>query len=62
MFREYRNSESSEQGVTSDDSQEMRFFATSPPDRFKRMVSIDATIGYFKGGPIFLLKKNKQIS
>lgn len=47
MSREYRHSESSEQGVTSDDSQEMRFFATSPPDRFKRMVSIGATRFFF---------------
>jgi len=35
--REYLTSESSEQGITSDDSQEMRVFATSPPDRPRRM-------------------------
>jgi len=35
--REYRTSESSEQGVTSDDSQEMRIFATSPPDRTRKV-------------------------
>jgi len=37
--REYRTSESSEQGITSDDSQEMRIFATSPPDRTNRIVT-----------------------
>jgi len=39
--REYRTSESSEQGVTSDDSQEMRVFATSPPDRTNRIITDD---------------------
>jgi len=37
--REYRTSESSEQGITSDDSQEMRVFATSPPDRTNRIIT-----------------------
>jgi len=37
LRREYRTSESSEQGVTSDESQEMRLFATSPPDRPKKV-------------------------
>jgi len=35
--REHRTSESSEQGVTSDDSQEIRVFATSPLDRIRRI-------------------------
>lgn len=34
--REHRTSESSELGITSDDSQEMRLFATSPPDRLHK--------------------------
>eukprot|EP00088_Acartia_fossae_P070172 TRINITY_DN9327_c0_g1_i9.p1 TRINITY_DN9327_c0_g1~~TRINITY_DN9327_c0_g1_i9.p1 ORF type:complete len:560 (-),score=93.02 TRINITY_DN9327_c0_g1_i9:582-2261(-) len=37
--REYRTSESSEQGITSDDSQEMRVFATSPPEKTTRIIS-----------------------
>jgi hypothetical protein len=34
--REHRTSESSELGITSDDSQEMRLFATSPPERLHK--------------------------
>jgi hypothetical protein len=36
LNREHRTSESSELGITSDDSQEMRLFATSPPERLHK--------------------------
>lgn len=48
--REHRTSESSELGITSDDSQEMRLFATSPPERLHKRAGEEEPIERMKYG------------